>query len=242
MNNKAVACLLLNLITGIAMIAQTGAPRPATPQTANGVPSGVGDIQNLLAQLQATAQSASRDLAMLQIERWKADRNSKNQAQSNADSLQRNLTSALPGMISDVRARPDDLTASFKLYRNLGALYDVLSSVAESAGAFGPKNDFQALAADVSRLDDSRRLLGDRIATLASIKEGEITRLRTQLRTTPTAAPASSTKKVIVDDTEPKKTTATKKKTTKKPSPATSSSGASTSGTANNTPTGSQQQ
>ncbi|MBV9608494.1 MAG: hypothetical protein JO187_02960, partial [Acidobacteria bacterium] len=198
-----------------------------------------GDIQTLLAQLQATAESTDRDISSMQIEKWKTDRNSKGQAQSNAESLRRNLTSALPGMISDVRARPDDLTASFKLYRNLGALYDVLSSLAESAGAFGPKNDFQALAADVSRLDDSRRVLGDRVATLASIKEGELTRLRAQLRSSPPAAQQSTSKKVIVDDNEPKKTT-TKKKTTKKPSPAT---GASTTGTAKTTtpPSGTQQ-
>jgi len=238
MNNKAVACLLLNLITGIAMVAQTGAPRPTGSPTANVAPTGVGDTQNLLAQLQAAAQSASRDISMLQIDKWKTDRNSKGQAQSNADSLQRNLTAALPGMISDVRARPDDLTASFKLYRNLGALYDVLSSLAESAGAFGPKNDFQALAGDVSRLDDSRRLLGDRVATLASIKEGELARLRTQLHNTPAAAQPTATKKVIVDDTEPKKTSTSKKKTTtKKPSPGTQSGSASNTST-----TGNQQQ
>ena len=238
MKNKALACLLLTLITGICVFGQTSVQRAQAPQATNAAPTGVGDIQSLLAQLQATAQSASRDISMLQIDRWKTDRNSKGHAQSDADSLQRNLTAALPGMISDVRARPDDLTASFKLYRNLGALYDVLSSLAESAGAFGPKNDFQALASDVSRLDDSRRLLGDRIATLASIKEGEITRLRSQVRaaSTSTAQP-SQTKKVIVDDNEPKKA-ATKKKTTKKPSPATS-----TSGTASNTSsTGNQQQ
>jgi len=240
MKNKALACLLLNLIACIAVVAQTSLPGAQAPQSANAAPTGVGDIQNLLAQLQAAAQSASRDISMMQIDKWKADRNSKSQSQSNADSLQRNLTAALPGMISDVRARPDDLTASFKLYRNLGALYDVMSSLAESAGAFGPKNDFQALAGDVSRLDDSRRLLGDRIATLASIKEGELTRLRSQVRATPAAAQSSSTKKVIVDDNEPKKPAASKKKTTKKPS---STTGTSTSGSASNTSTtGNQQQ
>lgn len=237
MTNKAVACLLLNLITAIPMVAQTGAPRPTGSPAANVAPTGVGDIQNLLAQLQAASQTASRDISMLQIDKWKTDRNSKSQAQSNADSLQRNLTAALPGMISDVRARPDDLTASFKLYRNLGALYDVLSSLAESAGAFGPKNDFQALAADVSRLDDSRRLLGDRVATLASIKEGEIARLRTQLHNTPTATQPTANKKIIVDDNEPKKTSTSKKKTTKKPSPGTQSGSASNTST-----TGNQQQ
>jgi hypothetical protein len=243
MKTKAIACLLLNLVTALALLGQTGASRPSaqTPQPASATFANIGDIQSLLGQLQANAQTASRDISMLQIDKWKADKNSKSQAQSNAESLQRNLNSALPGMINEVHVRPDDLAASFKLYRNLGALYDVMSSLAESAGAFGPKNDFQALAVDVSRLDDARRTLGDRIATLASIKEGELTRLRTQLHSAAAANPPQTSNKVIIDDTDNKKPTAakttSKKKTTttKKPAPAanTSTNGTSTDTSAN---------
>ncbi len=137
------------------------------------------------------------------------------------------MTEALPSIISEVRAAPDDVARTFKLYRNLGALYDVLSSGVESAGAFGGKNEFQALASDLSAMDKSRHTLGDRLETLASIKEAEIARLRTELKTAQAAAPPPAPKKTIVDDSEtPKKPVRKKKKTTG--TTATSTSGSTT--------------
>ena len=41
------------------------------------------------------------------------------------ESIQRNLQSALPEMISQLSNSPENLAASFKLYRNLDALYYV---------------------------------------------------------------------------------------------------------------------
>ena len=84
------------------------------------------------------------------------------------DSIQRNLQGALPELIAQVRAAPEDLAATFKLYRNLDALYDVLGSVVESAGAFGSKDDFQALSNDLSSLEGVRKAFGERIQNLAT--------------------------------------------------------------------------
>ena len=87
----------------------------------------------MLAQIDESAQQAAMEIGRLRIEKWKTDSNSKQQAQANADSLQRNLTSALPAITAGVRAAPQALAPSFKLYRNLSALYDVLAGLAESA-------------------------------------------------------------------------------------------------------------
>ena len=76
------------------------------------------------------------------------------------DSIQRNLQNALPEMIGQLRNAPEDLPATFKLYRNLDALYDVLGSVVESTGAFGSKDDFQALANDLSSFEGTRKQIG----------------------------------------------------------------------------------
>ena len=81
-------------------------------------------------------------------------------ATSNSESIQRNLQTALPTIISDLRNSPDSLTASFKLYRNLDALYDVFSSVAETTGAFGSKDEYQALGNDVSAIEERTPFLG----------------------------------------------------------------------------------
>jgi hypothetical protein len=193
----------------------------AAPQAAAVSYASVSQLNGLLAQLEATSKATQADLARLRIERWKTDSSSKKQALSDVDSIQRNLQDALPQMITDLRNSPEDLAATFKLYRNMDALSDVFSGVAESAGAFGPKDDFQALSTDLSNFESTRKQLADRMENLASSKEQEIVRLRTDLKTAQAATPASPPKKVVVDDTEPAKKPAVKKKTTtKKPATA----------------------
>ena len=86
---------------------------------------------------------------------------------------QRNLQMALPEIIAQLRAAPENVAATFRLYHNLDALYDVFGPVAESAGAFGSKEEFQTLQNDLSALERSRRALAERMDTLATAKEGE---------------------------------------------------------------------
>ena len=196
--------------------------RPASnnPQMSSSVAvpySSLNQVNALLAQLESAAQSATTDVAKLRIEKWKADSGTKQQMQGNADSILRNLQSALPGLIADVRTAPENLLFSFKLYRNLDALYDVLGSVAESAGAFGSKNDYQALSEDLDSIERVRRDFADRMENLATIRENEAARLRAQVRSGQGTASSGSAKnkKVIIDDTEPEKKPAHKKKTPK---------------------------
>jgi len=111
-----------------------------------------------------------------------------------------------------LRNAPESLPSTFKLYRNLDALYDVLGSVVESTGAFGSKDDFQALSNDLNSFEGTRRLFAERMESLASSKEQEIVHLRADLRTAQAAIPATPPKKVVVDDTEPPKKPVVKKK------------------------------
>lgn len=182
----------------------------------------VNQLNGLLSQLEQTSQAAQVDLAKLRIDKWKVDSNTRRQTQGNTESIQKNLQSALPEIISQLRASPEDLAVTFKLYRNLSALYDVFSSVVESAGAFGSKDDFQSLDNDLSQLDQSRRSLGDRMDDLATAKDAEIKHLRSNLQTAQAAlAQKQQQTKVVVDnDDTPKKSTTTpkKKKFTAKPS------------------------
>ncbi|MGC2256852.1 MAG: hypothetical protein WA594_01015, partial [Candidatus Sulfotelmatobacter sp.] len=179
----------------------------------------VTQLNELLTQLDATSKTTQADLARLRIERWKTDSSTKKQTLNDVESVQRNLQSALPEMIGQLRNSPEDLPATFKLYRNLDALYDVLSGIVESAGAFGPKDDFQSLSNDLSGLEGTRKQLADRTNNLANSKEQEIARLRVELKTAQAAIPVAPPKKIIVDDNEPvkKKPVAKKKPAAKKP-------------------------
>jgi hypothetical protein len=119
----------------------------------------VSELNGMLAQLQQTAQSMQSDLGKMRIEKWKTGASTKQQTLANVESIQRNLQSALPEIIAQLNNAPEDLGMSFKLYRNLDALYDVFGSVVESAGAFGSKDEFQSLGNDMSGLESPRRPL-----------------------------------------------------------------------------------
>ena len=215
-----------------AALAQSG-PVPVA-SAANGAPQGqpvsyasVTQLNGLLSQIEATSKNTQDDLSKLRIERWKADGSHKKEALGTVDSIQRNLQGALPEIIGQLRNAPEDLPASFKLYRNLDALYDVMVDVAESAGAFGSKDDFQSISNDLSAFEGSRKQLAERIENLSSSKEQELTRLRAQLKTLQTQVEAAPPKKIVVDDTEPPKKPVPRKKstTTKKPADATKPAG-----------------
>jgi hypothetical protein len=226
---RSLANLTLLILVAIASSAQVQSPPPAqvtpTDNAANTA------LFSDLDRLQSAASEANADIARMHIDKWKTDNGTKQQSQANAGSLQRNLTSALPGLISNVRSAPQDLTAGFKLYRNLNALYDVLASFTEAAGAFGPKNDYDALAQQLDAIDSTRRALGDRLETLAAQTQADLNQLRTQVHTLQQAAvPPPPPKKVVVDNAETVKKPAHKKK------PATGSSSPPETGSSTTTP------
>ena len=169
------------------------------------------ELNNILAQVRQTAQSIDADLGKARIEKWKADSGIKSEIQHNAESVRRNVQSAMPEMITQLSNAPEDLAASFKLYRNLDALYDVFGQVVQSAGAFGSKDEYQNLSNDMGALQSARRALGERMQTLATAKEGELARLRAQLKAAQAAVPPPAPKKIVVDDTEPPKKPVKKK-------------------------------
>src|SRR5271157_4191200 len=178
----------------------------------------VTELNGMLARLDTTSKNTQADLVKMRIERWKTDNSYKKQILTNVDSIQRNLQGALPAIMAQLRSAPEDLPATFKLYRNLDALYDVLGSVVESAGAFGSRDDFQSLSNDLSSFEGTRKQIAQRLETLATAKEQEIVRLRTDLKAAQAAAPAATApaKKVVVDDNEAAKPAVKKKPPAKK--------------------------
>lgn len=218
------------LLSTCAAAAQSQSDQPAVPASeiqkysVQGQPSAspvsyasLTQLNGMLAQLEAASKNTQSDLVKLRIEHWKTDGGTKRQSLSNVDSIQRNLQGALPEIISELRNAPEDVPASFKLYRNLDALYDVLGSVVESTGAFGSKDDLQSLSNDLNAFETTRKQMADRIENLSSAKEAEIVRLRADLKTAQAAIPAPPPKKTVVDDNEPPKKPVVKKKPAPKP-------------------------
>ena len=218
MNKKRTIAVFL------AVIAFAGVSIAQAPTVAQAVSySSISELNQLIANLQQASQGSQEDLSHLRIEKWKTDSGTKHQAESNTESLLRNLQNAMPGMLADIKNSPENLALTFKVYRNLDALYDVFTSVVESAGAFGSKEEFQSLSKDLSALEASRRAFAVRIDKLANAKETELGQLRVALQN---ARAEAAPKKVIVDDTAPppKKTPTRKKPATKATNPQTTPS------------------
>ena len=216
------AVLLAQVLLGQNLVPQSAQPSP-TASAAIPAPMS-GSVAPVLDQLQQTAQSMNGSVSRLRIDRWRADSGTKQQAQEMASSVSRNLAAALPDLIQASRTQPTSVAAQFKLYHNLTALYETVSSLTETTGAFGNRQEYDALSNDTSRLDAQRRSLASYIQGLAAQDDSELSRLRAQAQAqaaaqaaAPTAAPP---KKVIVDDDEKSAAKpAVKKKasTTKKP-------------------------
>ena len=215
---RSLFCFIFIFITGLAAVL---APAAGAQEAASAQPpvayASVSELNSILEQLKQTSQSMQSDLARARIERWKTDGATKRQTLANVESIQRNLQSALPETIAQLNNAPEDLGSSFKLYRNLDALYDVFGSVVEAAGAFGSKDEFQSLGNDMTGLESARRALGERVQKLAASKEDELTRLRVQVKKL-SAAPPPPPQKIVVDDTVPAKKPAKKKVAKPKPS------------------------
>jgi len=214
MNRCSVA-----LPVSVVLLAAAQAFAQSAPQAGPVSYASVNQVNQLVSPLEQASQQTLTDLAGLRVDKWKTDSGTKKQTQADVGSIERNLQEALPGIITEVKNSPEGLAPTFKLYRNLDALYDVFSGVVENAGAFGSKDEYQALGGDLSLFEKSRRAFADRMESLAGNKDTEIAQLRTQLRTAQaTAGPAGAVKKTVVDDTEPPK------KTVKKKTPAKSAS------------------
>jgi hypothetical protein len=218
---RSLPCLIAIVIAGLAP-ASASAQDAGSSSNAGQPPvayASVNELNTILAQLKQTTQSMQADLTKTRIDKWKTDGSTKKQTMATVDSIQRNLQGALPETIAQLNASPEDLSASFKLYRNLVLLNDYFGSIVESAGAFGTKDEFQSLGNDMTGLDTARRTFAERVTKLAASKEEELTRLRAQVKTL-SAAPPPPPKKIVVDDTEPVKKPA-KKKVVKPKVPAT---------------------
>jgi hypothetical protein len=107
--------------------------------------------------------------------------------------------------------------ASFKLYHNLNVVYEFLSSMAEAAGAYGKKEEYQPLEGDATALDTVRQNLSTYIEQASGKMEAENRAAANALQARQAPGTLVPGKKVVVideNDTPPKKhPKSTKKKT-----------------------------
>ncbi len=142
----------------------------------------------------------------LNVPKWKAPNQVKEQTQSDIGSIQRNLKTTLPQLLDAAKAAPTTVAPAFAVYRNVCALYDVLLRVAETATLAGPQQDGVLLDAELQRLDAAKKSLGSSIFDAATARDSEIVQLResnTQLKQQMAAVQAPPKKVVVTDGPAP---------------------------------------
>src|SRR5271165_1903163 len=237
---KTVLSVLL--LVSASMLSQLPETQPASSagsgeKPASDASTAKTSIVTDLDRLQTVASQAALDIGQLRIEKWKANSNAKSAARADADSVQRNLTSALPGLIDAVRSAPEDVNAEFKLYRSLNALNDVFGPLTEATRVFGQKSEYDALSQQLQVISSVCRKLGEGLEQLTAAKERELSQMRIQIKdqqeklATAEAAAAEARKELVLAQTEPPKKAAPKKKTAaKKPVPSAGSSNSNSNG------------
>lgn len=147
---------------------QPGLPAPASVPANQMAPP---RLDAIMANIQKTALSLNANLGKLRIEKWRTDPDQKEQLQKLANSLQRNVTHAVPGLISDVQNSRGSVTSTFKLYHDVNVVYDYLNSLADAAGSLGRREEYEPLAADAAALDSVREHLSNYIEQTATLLE-----------------------------------------------------------------------
>jgi hypothetical protein len=209
-----IIIFLLSAVSGA--MAQGGQPAQSPSAT---------PLNAILLQIQQATSSASVNIGKLRIERWKTDSEQKQQLQQIAESLQKNIANAIPGMINDVQTSRGGVLSSFKLYHNLNVVYENLSYLADVAGGLGKKDEFEPLAADAASLESARKNLSLYIEQAASRLENANRLASSGTIPIPAGqgqrALAPGKKVVVIDEEEPapKRAKPAAKSTKKKTSP-----------------------
>lgn len=191
-------------------LAQPQAPAAKPPQPAP--PS----LDAIIAETQQATQATNLDLGRLRIERWKTDTNDKAQWQQMADSLRKNLTSAVPDLIAEVRTTHGNVSSTFKLYHNLNVVYEYLDTLTSATGNLGKGDEYEPLKKDADALDAARKHLSGYIELAASSLEDK---LKAATAPPPAVTPEPTPKKIVVDDSPTPANTKKKKTSTPRPTP-----------------------
>ena len=125
------------------------------------------DLMSTLLDLDRTAAATNSDIGHLQIEKWRGgwrtgfttSTSHKSQAGQAAQSLQRNLKTALPDLIRNALNTRGGMYATFKVYEDLTLVCETLDSLVTAAQEYGRKEEFAPLAGDYNSLVRLRRSL-----------------------------------------------------------------------------------
>jgi hypothetical protein len=198
---------LLPLLAALALAMVTVA-QSAAPPVALSAQQIAGETDVALRQLQTS-------LAAVPAGQGHGKKSDRNEFEQDNVSIQRNLQQAVPGLLSDVRSAPENLSNVFRLYRDVEAVYQVALRALEAASHFSSRQEVDNLSAAVENLRNQENQMADYIQRGAAAQLAELQRLRND-STRAAQVPATSPKTVVIDNAavpeKPKPRRGTRKK------------------------------
>jgi hypothetical protein len=177
----ALRASLRYIALGAPCLVLTAAAQPANP--------GPASSGRIAATLQPSVQLVKAALATVNIDKWKASSAIKSEADSNLNSVQRDMDQTLPGLVMAADAAPDSAAKVLPVYRNVDALYDVMLRLDAAGRLAAPKDQIGALDDALASIATARRTLGDQLQASADAQEQRMIRLQ-QAAARPAPAPA----------------------------------------------------
>jgi hypothetical protein len=174
--------------------------------------------------LQPSLDVLRQALRDTRVEKWKGSGATRDEAQANLASIQKDVASTLPSLLAAADAAPSSAGKAFAAYRNVEALYDVVLRVASAARLQAPGDQSAELDQALMALENGRKALGDRLESDTAAQEKQVSQLQAALKAVPPPPPPPVAAPPPVCPATPAK----KKVTPAKPSSTTSSPGSST--------------
>lgn len=171
-------------------------------------------------------------LGEMSVDKWKASSAIRTEADGNLRSVQRDLASTLPSLLTVADAAPDSAAKIMPVYRNVDALYDVMLRLDAAGRLAAPGNQVSALDQALASLGDARRALGDQVQANAESQETRVIHLQAALKAVPPPAPPPPPPAPVACIPPPKKKVArpaAKKPAAKPASPSANSQNSNTS-------------
>jgi hypothetical protein len=152
--------------------------------------------------LRPALQQVGNSVGQIHIDRWKLSQSWKAQLQSDADSIQQDLSHQLPGLFEQAQTSPTTLDAQLRVMQNVDALYDVLVRLTMAADLTEKKTDAALLDSALDRLESARKTATAQLVQAAALQNQQLVQLQTRIQENASQENASAThaKTIVVDN------------------------------------------
>ncbi len=219
--HSAKVTLLTLLFLGGSGAARAQAAPPPAPAQAPAAAVAPAPTGFAMANLRPALANVQNAITNLNVAHWKAPNDIRATTQQDINSMQRDLNTTLPGLMTQADAAaaggPAALSPAFAVFRNLDALYDVMLRVTETAGLAGSSSDASSLEDARAGLEDGRAKLGAWLMQAISAQDAQVAHSQAPAAARPPAAAPAPTKIVVNDG--PDSTKPHKKKPAATPAP-----------------------